>query len=217
MSHASVCHAGGLLPGTIPLFAALLSVWFLKEKLSLRRVIGLTAIVSGVVVMTGFENFCISPGQWINYAELVTAAFMWGVFTVSMRYWQVPSMQAVAIVSVLSAVFYLPIYFFCFSPQIWRAPLQEVLLQASYQGLTATLAMIAYVRAVAILGASRGAVFSAFVPVLATFMGIVLLGENPSLSDLLAIVFLSIGVFLATGARLKAESVTIQSSKLAHG
>src|SRR5215472_8896263 len=71
---------------------------------------------------------------------------------------------------------------------------------AIFQGLLVTVvSLVLYGRAVALLGASRGAAFGALVPALSALFAIPLLGEWPSLSDWLGIGLISSGVYLASG------------------
>ncbi len=60
--------------------------------------------------------------------------------------------------------------------------------------------MVAYARAVNILGASLASSFASLVPVLAMLAAIPLLGEVPGRSDVMGITVITAGVFLASGA-----------------
>ena len=62
-----------------------------------------------------------------------------------------------------------------------------------------------YGRAISILGASRGAAFSALGPVLTAILGIPLLGEWPGPTDWIAVVLISVGVYLVSGGPLPAK------------
>lgn len=201
MSCANICQVGGLLPGTMPLFTAILSVIVLRERITLLRVFGLFLIIFGVFVLTGFNPFAFNADFLMYYLSLLAASLAWSCFTVSMRYWKVNPVHAAALVSVISAAIYLPIYFFYLEPTVTQAPLNEILLQLFYQGVMAAIVgLILYSKAVEILGAARGAVFVAMVPVLATLMGIPFMGEWPSFFEWGAILTLTFGVLLATGA-----------------
>jgi drug/metabolite transporter (DMT)-like permease len=62
--------------------------------------------------------------------------------------------------------------------------------------------VVLYGRAVAVLGASAGAAFGALVPALSALFAIPLLGEWPNQTEWLAIILISGGVYLASGAPL---------------
>lgn len=203
----SACHVGGLLPGTMPLFTACLSILILREKIPLKRIFGLLTIILGAFMLTGFNPFTISPQHLSNYSWLLLASISWSSFTIATRYWKVTALHAAALISVFSMLIYDPIYWFFLKPGINEAPLHEILIQTFYQGIIAgSIALICYGKAIEILGASRGAVFVALVPALVALMGIPFLGEWPSLFESLAILVLTFGVVTATGAKFRRKS-----------
>ena len=64
----------------------------------------------------------------------------------------------------------------------WIAlPLAPMLFHGFYQGvLTSIVSLVAYIKGITLLGAPRGAAFSALVPVLVAVLGIPLIGEWPT-------------------------------------
>ncbi|MEP9352455.1 EamA family transporter [Xanthobacter sp. KR7-65] len=86
------------------------------------------------------------------------------------------------------------------------APLSSILFQAFYQGVLATaVSLYLFAKAITLLGASAGAAFGAFVPVMAALLAIPILGEWPSGLDWLGIISATIGVYLASGGPLPAR------------
>jgi drug/metabolite transporter (DMT)-like permease len=74
-------------------------------------------------------------------------------------------------------------------------------IQALFQGLGAGLvAMLAFSRAVALLGTGRAAFFGAIVPGAASLLAIPVLGEIPSGLQVLGIVAVVGGLLIAFGA-----------------
>ncbi len=64
-----------------PIFGSLLSIYFLKEKLTSRLLVKLIGGLVGVYVITGFS----ADGEWIGYASAVMGAFMTGLAYVSVK------------------------------------------------------------------------------------------------------------------------------------
>ncbi len=200
---APALHAGVMIPGAMPFFAAFLSALLLAERLSRRRGAGLVLIFAGILLIGGSGLFHGPGGQWIGDGLFLTASAMWAGYTVGIRSWGVAPLHATAIVCVLSMAFYLPVYVVVFGGAILRAPPWEVLFQAVYQGiLTSIVLLVAFSRMVATIGAGRGAAFMALVPALAALLAVPVLGESPSLWDGAGIVAVTVGVYYATGARL---------------
>ena len=103
--------------------------------------------------------------------------------------------------SVVSALWYLPLYAFFLPHRIAEAPISAIVIQTIYQGIfVSIISLVAYARAVSILGASLGASFASLVPVLAMLAAIPLLGEVPRTVDYFGIAAITFGVFLSSGA-----------------
>ncbi len=86
---------------------------------------------------------------------------------------------------------------------MFEAALGAIALQALVPGLlTAVISYLLYGIAVGILGASSGAAFAALCPAMTGLMAIPILGEWPSTLDWMAIVLISIGVYIVSGGPL---------------
>ena len=204
LQFAPAAHAGALIPGTMPLWAALLAMIFLQEKISGIRRLGLLLIPVGIVIFVGAGLTQFETGNWRGHLLFLTAAMCWASFTAAMRVASLKgftALHAAAVVSVVSALWYLPIYVFLLPHRIAEAPIEAVVIQTIYQGIfVSIISLFAYARAVSILGASLGASFASLVPVLAMLAAIPLLGEVPKPIDYIGIAAVTIGVFLSSGA-----------------
>lgn len=108
------------------------------------------------------------------------------------------ALQAAALISVWSALFFLPLYVGLGLSRLHHASLQEIGLQLFYQGvLMSVVALFAYNRAVDALGAGPAAAMMALVPVLATLLAIPVLQEIPSWPGMAAILVIALGVAMA--------------------
>jgi drug/metabolite transporter (DMT)-like permease len=95
---------------------------------------------------------------------------------------------------------YLPIYAWFAGTQLAAAPWREIVIQAIFQGvLSAIVALLLYTRAIAILGAARGAVFAALVPTFSLLLAIPLLHETPTELQLVGVLFVTAGMVFALG------------------
>lgn len=203
LQFAPAAHAGALIPGTMPLWAAILAVFFLKEQIPRSRRAGLLLIPLGIAVILGNGLVEFSSGQWRGHLLFLLAAMTWASFTVAMRSASqsgFDALHAAAVVSVLGAVVYLPIYALWLPHHLSNAPMSAIVIQTIYQGLFVSIvSLFAYSRAVMILGASLGSSFASLVPVLAMLAAIPLLGEWPKPMDYVGIAAITVGVFLSSG------------------
>ena len=204
LQFAPAAHAGALIPGTMPLWAALLAMWFLKEKIAGVRKLGLMLIPIGIVIFVGAGLTDFASGNWRGHLLFLAAAMSWASFTVAMRsagQAGFTPLQAAAVVSVVSALVYLPVYVLFLPHRIMEAPIGPIVIQTVYQGVfVSIISLFAYARSVSILGASLGASFASLVPVLAMLSAIPLLGDWPKPSDYVGIAAITFGVFLSSGA-----------------
>lgn len=204
LQFAPAAHAGALIPGTMPLWAALLAMFCLKEKITGIRKLGLMLIPLGIVIFVGAGLTDFASGNWRGHLLFLAAAMSWASFTVAMRsagQSGFTPLQAAAVVSVVSALVYLPVYLLFLPHRIMDAPLGPIITQTIYQGIfVSIISLFAYARSVSILGASLGASFASLVPVLAMLTAIPLLGEWPKASDYIGIAAITFGVFLSSGA-----------------
>ena len=92
----------------------------------------------------------------------------------------------------------LPVYLATSGGRLPEVPTQELLLQALFQGvLIGTLSIYLYTKAVALLGASQTALFTAAVPCLTTIGAGPLLDETTSLAAWIGIAVVTAGMIAA--------------------
>ena len=106
---------------------------------------------------------------------------LWAGFTLLLRHWRLPALQATAVVAVLSFVLTTPIYLAVMGiAHLQALPLGMLAFQGLVQGgLQGAITMIAYSQAVIFLGVSRAVLFPAIVPALSVLVGIPIVGEIP--------------------------------------
>ena len=204
LQFAPAAQAGALIPGTLPLWAALLAMIFLREHISGLRRVGLALIPVGLVIILGAGLFHFETGHWRGHLLFIGASLTWAIFTVAMRHAGRSGLEAIhaaAIVSVVSMVVYLPVYLLFLPHQLAATPWSAIIGQTLFQGIVVSIvSLVAFTRAVNLLGASLAASFASLVPVLAMLAAIPLLGEVPGMSDVAGIAVITVGVFLASGA-----------------
>jgi len=200
---APAAHAGALFPGVMPLMVAILAAVLLKEAFTLQKRVGFALIVTGVVGIVWGTGGTIGTRQNIGHVLFLGSALAWACYTVAMRRARLDGLHAAAISAVGSLLLFVPPYTFVAGASLFEASLGAIALQALVQGLlTAVVSYILYGRAVGILGASSGAAFAALCPAMTALMAIPILGEWPSAIDSMAIVLISIGVYVVSGGPL---------------
>jgi drug/metabolite transporter (DMT)-like permease len=201
LSLAPAGQGGALIPGVLPLWVTLLGMLFLGEHPSRRRGAGLLLILFGAAAIVGIEGIGQSSSQLLGQILLLSSSCMWAIYTLLNRRTGLTSLHATAIITTVSAAFYLPVYVLFLHPTLAEAPLPAVLFQAVYQGVAISLlALIGWNRALALLGSTGVAPFASLVPVLTLFAAIPILGEVPTPVEWIGTALISFGVPLASGA-----------------
>jgi drug/metabolite transporter (DMT)-like permease len=201
LSLAPAGQGGALIPGVLPLWVALFAMLFLGERPSRSAMLGLALIFVGAVAIVGFEGIGQSASQLFGQLLLLASSAMYAVYTLLGRRAGLHPLHATAIVSVVSALGFLPIYVLFLHPTLDEAPMPALLFQALYQGVLISLgALIGWNRALALLGPARLAPYASLVPVLTLVAAIPILGETPGAAEWVATILISCGVPLASGA-----------------
>lgn len=209
LRYAPAHHQAALNPGCMPIFVAIIASVWIGETLSRSQRTGLGLILIGALLIVAWQGPAWQPTLALGHAMFLSASFLWACFTVILRQGRLEPLHAIAIVSLGSWVF-MPVYFAINGTELLQAPLAEVAFHGFYQGIIITIvSLILYARALILLGASAGGAFGALVPVLSALFAIPLLGEWPTPSDWVAIIVISIGVYLASGGPLPSRKTII--------
>ncbi len=200
---APASHMGALLPGSMPLFVALLSAVFLGERFGLGRLVGLGFIIVGIafVVGTTLTGSAGGPEVLIGDALFIIAGVFWAVYTVAYRKSGLGPWHGAALICFWSSILVVPLWFLSPDAALLDAPLPDIGLQVLAQGILAgLLGLAAYGAAIRHLGASVAAVSGAVVPALTALGGYFLLGEPLTLLTALGVACVAGGIWAYVGS-----------------
>ena len=207
MSLAPIAHAGVLTNGTMPIFAAVLGIVWLRERPARQRLLAMALIIVGGALIGG-DSFggAAAPLQWFGDLLLVAAGALFALYMTALRKWQPEILQSIVAVPVVSAVIYLPLWALFLPSELLHAetfpPWPEIALQAGFQGVISSfLVVILLTRATRSVAATTIAVFLAGAPALAVAFGIFLLGEWPTALAWAGLAISTAGMVLAVGRR----------------
>lgn len=197
---------GALLqPATLMLGTTALSIWWLNEPVRPGQLAAIVLVLGGLATAFGPSLASPTAEALLGDVMFVASAFMWALFAVLQRRWQIPPLHAAAVVSVLSAVCVVPPYilardleaFVTLSPMALTA---QIIVHGVLVGI---VAIVAFTQSIARLGAQRAALFPALVPGLALVIGIPVAGETPSALQWLGLGIVSLGLVLGAGTQSK--------------
>lgn len=190
LGHGAVIH-----PAAAALGGLVLAYLVLGEPLSRGRVLGVATILIGLVVLAGEAVTTIGHQALVGDFLFATAGLMWAVFTICLRQWRASGIVAAQVVGALSLVLYAPLHALLFGFQRMAAVgLADNLVQIAVQGVFAGLfALYLFGRAVTALGAGRASTFPTLVPGLTILIGLIALGEVPTIPQLAGLAIVALG------------------------
>ena len=201
---APAAHGAVLMPGSLPLWTALLGLLLLGERLTPGRVAGLVLIAGGDLLVGGSSLLEAFEGRrtWKGDLLFLAAGSVWSLYGVLCRRWRVRAVDATLAIAVGCLVSYVPLFALAagsgWAPTGLKvAPWGEIAFQAVYQGGFAMLvAGIAFTQVVVTFGPLRATMLTAVVPSLATLLAVPLLGEPLGAVALGGLVCVTLGLLL---------------------
>jgi drug/metabolite transporter (DMT)-like permease len=192
---APLGHGAVIQPSTATLGGLLLATLVLREHPSRARVAGAFIIVAGLVLMGVDALLNIGTHALGGDMLFIFAGMCWASMLTILRLRNIDSVRATVVISVLSLLIYAPLHALIFgfhnmAAVGWRENLLQILAQGILSGPLATY-LSAY--AASVLGTGRGATFSALVPGFTILVGVLALGEMPTLIQLAGLAVVAVG------------------------
>ena len=200
---APLAHGAVIAPAFQMLAGQALAAWLAHQRPTRETVLGAAVVALGLAFMGG-DSLLLHPGgqTLLGDALFAAAGVCWAFFGALSRRWQVDPLRVTAVVVVLSFALFAPPYLALADlGRLASASTGMLVMQVLAQGLGAgLLAVLAFSRAAALLGSGRAAFFGAAVPGAASLLAIPVLGEVPSLLQVLGILAVVSGLLIAFGA-----------------
>lgn len=199
---------------TLIVCSILLSVLILKEGFSWQWGLGVSILVSGLmlIVEPGATALSHQPETDLMFAM---SGAMLAVFILLLRLWRISALTALILVSVYSALFFVPLYLIFKGP--WSLMMldstllwQQVLVQGVLSGV---VAIFAFSKAAQYLGTRRAAMFPALSPAIALGVGLPFNNQLPGLTQYLGVVISLLGFAVALLNTRKVKLQDVDAAK----
>jgi drug/metabolite transporter (DMT)-like permease len=206
---APVAHAAVLMPGSLPLWTAVLAAGLLGERLTAGRALGLGLIACGALFVGGSSLWMAFTGggdTWRGDLLFLAGGATWALYGVLCRRWGVGAVDATLAIALGTLASYVPLYGALAAgglvdSRLGDAPGGEIAFQAVYQGGLAMLAAgLAYTQVVQTFGPVRSTMITALVPPLAALAAVPLLGEPLGAAALAGLLCASLGLVIGLRA-----------------
>ena len=214
--YAPAAHASVLMPGSLPLWTALLAALVLRDPITPARALGLACIVVGDLVVGGASLLQAFNGGsvWKGDVIFMSAAFCWSVYSVLARKFGLEAVRATIAITAFAFCTYVPLFALLTASGVLpthlaSAPWGEIAFQALFQGVgSVVISGITFVQMVRAFGPVKSTMITALVPGLSALGAVLLLGEPLGWNLLAGLSLVTAGIlFGVRAARQKATDL----------
>jgi drug/metabolite transporter (DMT)-like permease len=184
---APAIHSAVISPGLIPLMSAVLAFLFLGEHAGRTRLLGIGIIIVGIGLFSfdAITGAAAREGAWRGDLLFVLNSVLWATYGLVARRWSIDAILATTTICILSIVT-MPLWVPVLPVRLFEASYQAIALQVVWQGvMVGALSLFFYTRCVALLGPIGASLFVPLVPIVTAIGGVVLLGEQPSMLEVI--------------------------------
>ena len=183
--YAPAAHASVLMPGSLPLWTALLAALVLRDRITPARALGLACIVVGDLVVGGASLLQAFNGGsvWKGDVIFMSAAFCWSVYSVLARKFGLEAVRATIAITAFAFCTYVPLFALLTASGVLpthlaSAPWGEIAFQALFQGVgSVVISGITFVQMVRAFGPVKSTMITALVPGLSALGAVIFLDE----------------------------------------
>lgn len=218
--YAPAAHASVLMPGSLPLWTALLAAALLHDRITAARALGLACIVAGGLLVGGSSlRASLNGGEvWKGDVIFMAAAFCWSVYSVLARRHQLNPVLATIAITAFAFLTYVPAFVLLVQAgvlptRLGVAPWREIVFQALFQGVgSVVISGITFVQMVRAFGPVRSTLITALVPGLSALGAVLLLGEPLGWNLLAGLALVTAGILLGVRAAQAPSTIKIEAA-----
>ena len=200
--YAPAAHGGIFMNGVLPLISILFGFMLFRSSPSMRQGVGAVLILISAIVLAWDGSVASDADTWIGDALFIVGAFFFATYVILSERWQLGAMQIIFCGTIVNAVIYLPIWAIWLPSGLAEAPMGPLLLQAVYQGFVPNLIGLLFIaHASRSIGTANTSAILAAVPGGGALLGFLILGEAFSLTSIMAIVLLTVGLLITVRRR----------------
>ncbi len=198
-SYVPAAYVGTVLAGTPPIFISLLGFFFYLNVLTVKRVLSLSLIMLGVVVMVIGQSTSMRSELFQGVAILLSASIIWAIYTMSLKRSGLSPIAVTILISwcsllVTCALVACGAVVTNIGTYTFNDALPFVLIQGLCVGLIST---IAYSYAIRQLGSEQASIIGSLSPCLTALLAVPVFGESISIAIIGGVFLTVIGVILS--------------------
>ncbi len=218
--HAPATHAAVLMPGSLPLWTALLAAWLLRDHITPLRAAGLALIVAGDLLVGGRSLLAAFSGGdvWKGDLLFMLAASSWATYSVLARRHAVDAVQATIAITAFACMVYVPSYALlvwqgAVTSHLTQAPWSEIAFQMLFQGGgSVVVSGISFTRMIQHYGPVRSTMITALVPGLSAIGAVVFLDEPMHWNLVAGLLLVTAGILVGVLRKSQAPAAAAKAA-----
>ena len=199
-AHDTIAINLGLVQGTMPAFIIIISRMWLKEKINIPQLIGVIITFVAVLLVVSSGNLYALMKLQLNKGDIVMifACTLYAVYAVGLR--KKPKIGALVLLTFFSYVAFigsLPgLFYETFTSNLVLPGMKGITILSIIIIFPSFLAQIFFIKGVEKIGPARSGLYTNLVPVFASILAVLLLGELFKLYHLISLTLIFLGIYM---------------------
>ena len=218
--YAPAAHASVLMPGSLPLWTALLAALILRERITPARATGLAFIVAGDLLVGGTSLLKAFEGGvvWKGDLLFMSAAFCWSIYSVLARRLALDAVRATIAITVFAFITYVPVYTLLVASgvvtsRLGLVPVGDIVFQVLFQGVgSVVISGITFTQMIRSFGPVRSTMITALVPGLSALGAVLVLGEPLHWNLAAGLALVTLGILAGVRAAVAGAPKTVANN-----
>ena len=199
-AHDTIAINLGLVQGTMPAFIIIISRIWLKEKINMPQLLGVIITFVAVLLVVSSGNLYALMTLQLNKGDIVMifACTLYAVYAVGLR--KKPKIGALVLLTFFSYVAFigsLPgLFYETFTSNLVLPGMKGIIILSIIIIFPSFLAQIFFMKGVEKIGPARSGLYTNLVPVFASILAVLLLGELFKLYHLISLILIFLGIYM---------------------
>ena len=199
-AHDTIAINLGLVQGTMPAFIIIISRMWLKEKINIPQLLGVIITFVAVLLVVSSGNLYALMKLQLNKGDIVMifACTLYAVYAVGLR--KKPNIGALVLLTFFSYVAFigsLPgLFYETFTSNLVLPGIKGIIILSIIIIFPSFLAQIFFIKGVEKIGPARSGLYTNLVPVFASILAVLLLGELFKLYHLISLILIFLGIYM---------------------
>jgi drug/metabolite transporter (DMT)-like permease len=195
-----------ILNATTPLFTAVVAALWMKDRLTIKKAIGLVLGLAGVAVLVGWSPLPLTGRVLLAIGLSLLAAFAYGIggVYVTRTFKGVPSLTLATRQQFAAGVLLIPLV--AVEMPAARLSLAAALALLGLALLSTSVAYLFYFHLIAVAGPTKTLSVTFLIPVFGLLWGVLFLGEPVSAGMFVGLAIILVSIVLVTEVRLRLGS-----------